>query len=112
MTFSEFQKLVSAIQAEEFHSTTSDALTMGIQRCRFEEAQIARLLKLAKQSGIPTALKKMVIWEARLNRKIAARQRFERLKMELKPRPISLALLNRSVMAKDLSIQRTTAQTS
>ncbi len=94
MTYKEFRQQALAISKEPFEGSDENLLEYGIQRARFRENQLQRLIVLANQTGFSTAKRKVAGWRRQLERVGQIKMRLKMQKSE--PSPIR-ALIGKPV---------------
>jgi hypothetical protein len=82
MTYKEFKRHVFTIYNEGFNGEDSSPIDYGIQRARFEEIKLHRLIELAEQTDFSTAKRKVVGWHRQLERVLQIKARLELRKKE------------------------------
>ncbi len=81
MTFKEFQTRVRDIKKESFDGTADHPLQWGIQRARFNEEKLERLVSIAREVPFATAKRRFDAWQRQLVRVRETRQRMERAEL-------------------------------
>jgi len=84
MTRTEFERSRMAIEQETFQSTCRDPFTYGIDRNTFVCQKFQRLIDLAEKAPGQAAKIKHKQWKQQLERSLAAKGRFEKLRAETK----------------------------
>jgi hypothetical protein len=85
MTYKEFKRHVFTIYNETFTGADNSPIEYGIQRARFEEKKLQRLIVLADQTDFSTAKRKVAGWHRQLERVQQIRERLELRKSEMVP---------------------------
>jgi hypothetical protein len=84
MTRIQFEQSRIAIEQEPFESNSCNPITYGIDRNTFRREKLQRLIDLARKAPGRIANTKLKIWQQQLDRSIAAKERFEKLRTEMK----------------------------
>jgi len=92
MTYKEFKRQVFMIYNEPFEGADNSPIEYGIQRARFEEKKLRRLIVLADQTAFSTAKRKVAGWRRQLER---VQQIKARLELRKKESPIVSMFCNR-----------------
>jgi len=96
MTYKEFKRQVFAIYNEPFEGADSSPIEYGIQRARFEEKKLRRLILLADHTEFSTAKRKVAGWRRQLERVQQIKVRLELRKKESPVEPTTYDRLVRS----------------
>jgi hypothetical protein len=80
MTYKEFQCRICIISQQKFRSMHFDPLQFGIERTRFEERQLMRMIEVASGINSDTAQRRVDAWKRQLDRIKTTRQRLENTK--------------------------------
>jgi len=92
MTYKEFKRHVFTIYNETFDGADNGPIDYGIQRAKFEEKKLNRLILLADQTDFSTAKRKVAGWRRQLERVHEIRARLELRKSET---PVAVAVYDR-----------------
>ena len=103
MTYKEFKRHVFTIYNETFDGTENSPIDYGIQRAKFEEKKLNRLIVLADQTDFSTAKRKVAGWRRQLERVQQIKARLERRKSEM---PVPVALYDRPEYAVTMDLAR------
>jgi hypothetical protein len=87
MTRLEFEMARMAIEQETFQGTSCEPIAYAIDRNAFLCEKLQRLIALARQTPGETARNRLKQWKGQLERAVAAKQRFEKLRAEIKTNP-------------------------
>ncbi len=79
MTFKEFQAQVREIKKVTFQGTSDSPLHWGIERAKFNEQRLLRLIAVAEQVPYATARRRYDAWQRQLSRVRETRERMERM---------------------------------
>ncbi len=82
MTYKEFKRHVFTIYSENYNGEDVSPIEYGIQRAKFEEIKLERLIVLAEQTDFSTAKRKVAGWRRQLERVHQIRARLEQRKTE------------------------------
>ena len=82
MTRKEFERLRMSIEEQDFFGNCTDPIEYGIQRARFEEKKLRKLIVLADQTAFSTAKRKVAGWRRQLERVQQIQTRLESRKKE------------------------------
>jgi hypothetical protein len=93
MTYKEFKRHVFSIYNETFSGADNSPIEYGIQRAKFEETKLLRLIVLADQTDFSTAKRKVAGWRRQLERVQQIRERLQLRKSEMLP--VATAVGNR-----------------
>ncbi len=80
MNFKEFKKQSLQITLEHFESKEFHPLDFGIQRARFEEQKLKRLIELSEQVDSLTVKRKAAGWRRQLEKTANVRARLETMR--------------------------------
>ena len=80
MDFKEFKRRSLQIALEPFQSKEFHPLDFGIQRARFEEQRLRRLIELAGQVESLTVKRKEAGWRRQLEKTVTVRNRMETMR--------------------------------
>ena len=75
MTFRKYRQQVVEITGEQYDGPPSHPLVRGIERARFMEGKLGRLIALASQQQFKTAQKQAAAWQRVLERTVRSRER-------------------------------------
>ena len=87
MTRIQFEQARMAIEQETFESSSCNPFTYGINRNAFDCQKYQRLIALAKKAPGLTARTKLKQWKRQLERSVTAKDRFEKLRAEMRINP-------------------------
>ena len=82
MTYKEFKRQVFMIYSETYNGADVSPIEYGIQRAKFEETKLERLITLAGQTDFSTAKRKVEGWRRQLDRVHEIRARLEQRRTE------------------------------
>jgi hypothetical protein len=82
MTYKEFKRHVFSIYSETYSGADVSPIEYGIQRAKFEETKLERLILLANQTDFSTAKRKVEGWRRQLERVHGIKARLEQRKCE------------------------------
>ena len=82
MTYKEFKRHVFSIYSEAYRGADVSPIEYGIQRAKFEETKLERLILLANQTTFSTAKRKVEGWRRQLERVREIKMRLEQRKTE------------------------------
>jgi hypothetical protein len=80
MNFKEFKQQSLKITLQQFESKEFHPLDFGIQRARFEEEKLKRLIDLAEQVESLTVKRKAAGWRRQLEKTVGVRMRMETMR--------------------------------
>ena len=103
MTYKEFKRHVFTIYNETFDGADNSPIEYGIQRAKFEEKKLNRLIVLADQTDFSTAKRKVAGWRRQLDRVQQIKARLELRKKEM---PVTVVLYDRPDHAVPIDITR------
>lgn len=83
MTFAEFKRQISLVARERYQGDELSPLQFGIDRARFEEQKLLKLIALAQQAGFATAQRRKAAWERQLIKVRSSRQRFQHIQSDI-----------------------------
>ncbi len=82
MTYKEFKRQVFMVYNETYSGADVSPIEYGIQRAKFEETKLERLIALACQTEFSTAKRKVEGWRRQLERVHEIRVRLEHRRTE------------------------------
>ncbi len=82
MTYKEFKRQVFSIYSECYNGADVSPIEYGIQRAKFEEKKLGRLILLANQTDFSTAKRKVEGWRRQLERVHEIKARLEQRRSE------------------------------
>ncbi len=82
MTYKEFKREVFVIYNENYNGADVSPIEYGIQRAKFEENKLERLITLASKTNFSTAKRKVEGWRRQLDRVHEIKARLEQRKGE------------------------------
>jgi hypothetical protein len=87
MTRIQFEQSRLAIEQETFEGGSCDPITYAFDRNAFLCEKFRRLIALAKKTPGETASNRLKLWTRQLERAVAAKDRFEKHRVEIKSNP-------------------------